>query len=230
MHSPPRDLSVCLLAQHSFVLHELQKILSRPNFALESRPMQAAVLLRQSTSLPQASVYVLDGEAASPITIAMIAGIRAAHPEAKIVMLAEKFSEDNTFDLLYLGVKGLVTYGDIPLQLPRALQALSSGGYWVPRAVLSRFVDSLVRRRPPRLFIANDLSPREREIMEALLGNLSNKEIANKFNISERTAKFHVSNILGKFAVRRRSDLILLCAQSSSDLENKSADLASFAE
>jgi NarL family two-component system response regulator LiaR len=59
-----------------------------------------------------------------------------------------------------------------------------------------------------------DLSVREREVLDALLENLANKEIGNKFNISERTAKFHVSNLLSKFGVRRRADLILLCYQS----------------
>jgi len=46
--------------------------------------------------------------------------------------------------------------------------------------------------------------------MDALLENLSNKEIAAKLNMSERTAKFHVSNLLAKYGVRRRADLILL--------------------
>jgi DNA-binding NarL/FixJ family response regulator len=45
------------------------------------------------------------------------------------------------------------------------------------------------------------------------LENLANKEIASRFNISERTVKFHVSNLLSKFGVRRRADLILLCYQ-----------------
>ncbi len=54
------------------------------------------------------------------------------------------------------------------------------------------------------------LSRREKEVMEALLENLSNKEIASKLNMSERTAKFHVSNLLAKYGVRRRADLILL--------------------
>jgi DNA-binding NarL/FixJ family response regulator len=40
--------------------------------------------------------------------------------------------------------------------------------------------------------------------------NLSNKEIAVRLNVSERTAKFHVSNLLGKHGVKRRADLILL--------------------
>ncbi|HXU20708.1 MAG TPA: helix-turn-helix transcriptional regulator, partial [Verrucomicrobiae bacterium] len=46
-----------------------------------------------------------------------------------------------------------------------------------------------------------------------LLENLANKEVADRLHISERTVKFHVSNLLAKFGVRRRADLILLCYQ-----------------
>jgi DNA-binding NarL/FixJ family response regulator len=61
-----------------------------------------------------------------------------------------------------------------------------------------------------------DLSRREQEVLNSLLENLANKEIGNKLNISERTVKFHVSNLLSKFGVRRRADLILLCYQKRS--------------
>ena len=44
--------------------------------------------------------------------------------------------------------------------------------------------------------------------------NLSNKEIGSKLHMSERTAKFHVSNLLAKYAVQRRADLILLFVQA----------------
>ena len=63
---------------------------------------------------------------------------------------------------------------------------------------------------------AADLSRREQEVLSSLLENMANKEIGNKLNISERTVKFHVSNLLNKFGVRRRADLILLCYQKRS--------------
>jgi DNA-binding CsgD family transcriptional regulator len=62
---------------------------------------------------------------------------------------------------------------------------------------------------------APGLSRREQDVLEALLQNMSNKEIATRLNISERTVKFHVSNLLAKFSVQRRSDLILQSLQPS---------------
>jgi len=40
--------------------------------------------------------------------------------------------------------------------------------------------------------------------------NLSNREIASRLKVSERTAKFHVANLLAKYGLKRRSDLVVL--------------------
>jgi DNA-binding NarL/FixJ family response regulator len=82
--------------------------------------------------------------------------------------------------------------------------------------VLSRFVDSILtgaQGRRLRNEAPTDLSRREQEVLNGLLENLANKEVADRLHISERTVKFHVSNLLAKFGVRRRADLILLCYQ-----------------
>ncbi len=56
----------------------------------------------------------------------------------------------------------------------------------------------------------SELSRREREVLDSLPANLSNKESASKLYISERTVKFHLSNLLSEFGVRRRAELILM--------------------
>ena len=61
------------------------------------------------------------------------------------------------------------------------------------------------------------MSKREQEVLELLMQNLSNKEIGSKLHMSERTAKFHVSNLLAKYSVQRRADLILLFVQAERD-------------
>ena len=51
------------------------------------------------------------------------------------------------------------------------------------------------------------LSARQREVLNAVLCNRANKEIASKLNITVRTVKFHISSLLSKFGVESRADL-----------------------
>jgi len=51
------------------------------------------------------------------------------------------------------------------------------------------------------------ISPREREVLNGILRNLTNKEIASNLNVSSRTVKFHVSSLLAKFGVTDRVSL-----------------------
>ncbi len=208
---------MCLLSPHPLVLEEFQRVLSRPGFRVISRQLDSTLApdLRR-LAVPRALIYVVDAHAARPATSALITNILDQFPAARLLVVAEKFNDTNSYLLLRLGAKGLLTYAEARDQLPRALPLVAAGGFWVPRSVLSDFVDSIlsnVHSRRLKTDTATDLSRREQEVLEALLENLANKEIADKLHISERTVKFHVSNLLNKFGVRRRADLILLCYQ-----------------
>ena len=218
--SQKRALKVCILSPHPLVLAEFSRVLAGPGFHLISRQLDSMLGpdLRRLV-VPSALVYVVDAHASQPATAALLANILEHHENARLLVVAEKFSPNDSHNLLRLGAKGLLTYTEARDQLPRALPLVASGGFWVPRTLLSEFVDSILtnaRGRHLKVETAAQLSPREQEVLETLLENLANKEIANKLNISERTVKFHVSNLLSKFGVRRRADLILLCYQRRS--------------
>jgi DNA-binding NarL/FixJ family response regulator len=158
---------------------------------------------------------VVDAHAPRPAIEALVAAIQARRAQAPLLFVAETFDKGSAFGLLHLGAKGLLSYAEARNQLPRALKAVAKGGFWVPRALLSSFVDSILHAGPKgrRSNWSARLSPREIQVLDLLLDNLSNKEIASKMKIAERTVKFHVSNVLKKFGIHRRADLILLWYQ-----------------
>jgi DNA-binding CsgD family transcriptional regulator len=53
----------------------------------------------------------------------------------------------------------------------------------------------------------DSLSPRQKEILQSVICNKANKEIASKLNITVRTVKFHISSLLNKFGVENRAEL-----------------------
>ncbi|MFQ5778844.1 MAG: DNA-binding response regulator, partial [Terriglobia bacterium] len=207
---------VCLISHHPLVLDEFRRLLAGTAFRVQAQRLESTLAPElRHLRMPNASIYVVDAFAPKLATEALVASVLERFPRARLLVLAERFTEGNCYPLLRLGAKGLLNYTEAREQLPRALEAVARGGFWVPRSLLSRFVDSvLTELRGRRVLDAPvDLSRREREVLDALLENDSNKEIANKLHISERTAKFHVSNLLAKFGVQRRADLILLCYQ-----------------
>lgn len=215
--SQPRRISVCLLSTHSLVLQEMQRVLADTPFTL--RATKLGIQDVQGGALPVADVYVIDAESAPGGVAQLVKQIVASNPEAQMLVLGAEFNQVNAFPLLNMGVKGLITHEIINQQLSRALEAISTGGFWVNRTLLASFVDSVIsksRKTEAAKSSQVEISRREREIIDNLLLNLSNKEIANKLNISERTVKFHVSNLLSKFNVQRRADLMLLWYQQNS--------------
>ncbi|HUJ40263.1 MAG TPA: response regulator transcription factor [Candidatus Acidoferrales bacterium] len=209
--SAGRALGVCLLSPHPFVLENLRNLLHRPKFEVHAErveflPGQGSAL----PALPEAEVFVLDANGPLRAVVALISRVKGEHPGSRVVVVSDELTEETAFPLMRLGIRGLLRYADAATQLAAAVLSVNEGGYWVPRLLLSRFVFGILDQ--PRLPVpgeARKLSPRERQVHEALLENLSNKEIASRLNLSERTVKFHVSNVLAKHRVRRRADLIL---------------------
>jgi DNA-binding NarL/FixJ family response regulator len=210
-------ISVCVVAMHPLVLSALQKALDSDSFqTVPTKPTFGSSQLERM-EIPVASLYVIDSAGIPSGPLEIVRQIVSHNEKAHIIVLAESFDESTAFPLLNLGVKGLIAHEFVAQQLPRALQSVATGGFWVPRILLSRFVDSVISKElelKTDKFSGVDISRREREIIDVLLLNLSNKEIASRLNISERTVKFHVSNLLVKFNVQRRADLMLLCYQS----------------
>ncbi len=211
-----RRLAVCLLSPHVLALDSFKRYLPPGEFRVHSQTLAPLLAADpQQLRLPRAEVYLLDGATAWPAAATLVAAIEDHHPRGRLVVVGENFNETTAFPLLRLGVKGLLHYADVPKRLGLAVKGVAAGGFWVPRDLLSRFVDWVLSRVRVRSLPAGSpgLSAREKDVLEALLANLANKEIASKLNISERTVKFHVSNVLAKFGVRRRADLIVLSYQ-----------------
>jgi len=210
-------LKVCLLSPHPLVLTEFTKLLANSSYRVKAKHIESHFTSDfHRLAFPRCPLYVVD-DYAPPTAALLVAQILERYPDARVIAVAESFDEANAFPLLRLGTKGLLTYTEARTDLPAAFETLLEGSYWVPRVLLSRFVESILPGSRNRNMISSSvgLSRREREVLQAVLDNLSNKEIAGQLNISERTAKFHVSNLLSKFGVQRRADLIVMSFKGS---------------
>jgi len=210
--------AVCAYSFHPLVLAELERVFADDGIKPESYRLDPSLAMSVSQlPVPPASAYIVEANSRRHALRAIVGEIMNRNPRAPLLVVGESFEEEDAFVLLELGAKGFVRYADLQAQLVPAARAVAAGGFWVSRSLLARFVDSAVglfrRHRVAR--VSSHLSRREREVHDLLMENHSNKEIARRLHMTERTVKFHVSNLLTKHGVKRRADLILLSFSQS---------------
>jgi DNA-binding NarL/FixJ family response regulator len=110
---------------------------------------------------------------------------------------------------LYLGVRGIVPLtSELELELPKAVRTVLSGGLWINREVLDEYVTRTNSSMQRMEGIKPRFTTREEQVALFVVRGYSNKQIAGALEISERTVKYHVSNILQKSCAATRKELL----------------------
>jgi len=135
---------------------------------------------------------------------------RAAAPGSKFLALLPPRDDRHAekIRLFSWGIDGFVElHKTWQKEMSQAIRSILKGQLWVPPEVLLAFVKHAKALLDAQLLHGHFLTAREAEILQLLMRRLTNKEISSAIGISERTVKFHVSNILGKLQLGDRRDL-----------------------
>src|SRR5581483_5818785 len=134
----------------------------------------------------------------------MIAGLKAARPDLRILVTGSGADDETILKALAAGAKGYIDEGADPGEFAQALKVVFQGWVWAPRRVLAMFVDRVAQSG--RIFPAGRLTftDREKEVLELLVAGRSNKEIGSALGIEERTVKAHVAKLMRKVGVQNR--------------------------
>ncbi len=206
-----RKLDVCLLTPHLLAGRAIRELLPQKGFTLNVVQLRSADLISDLRSIPAAAVYLVDAYVCPPYAAEVAARLSAIDANARVIALGEVFDESETLPLLRSGARGLLNHTDLCERLPQAITDVVAGRFWVPRVLMSRALEIMLdSARDSQVKMNGGCTPREQQVLQGVLENLGNKEIATKLHMAERTAKFYVSKLLDRYGVRRRSDLILL--------------------
>jgi DNA-binding NarL/FixJ family response regulator len=137
--------------------------------------------------------------------------LRANAPGSKFLALLapERNGEAEMIRLFYWGIDGMLVLNETwKSELPKAILALLGNQVWVPPEVLLTFVKQMKTLLDKQLLPGHSLTARESQVLQLLFRRLTNKEIACDLDISERTAKFHVGNVLNKLGLESRRNLL----------------------
>lgn len=131
-----------------------------------------------------------------------IAAVRTLRPEVRMILTSTSTSDDAMLRAIPAGVKGYLDEAAPAADYMEALRVVNSGSIWMPRRVLAKFIDRVIAN--PRKAATQDLSDRERQVLELLVAGSTNKEIGNELGIEERTVKLHISRLMQKAGVDNR--------------------------
>jgi two-component system, NarL family, nitrate/nitrite response regulator NarL len=140
-------------------------------------------------------------------------------PVTRIVILTASEDDDHLIAALKTGTRAYVLKGVAARELLRILRSVAAGESYVPPALAARLLLELhepgVASRSKNANPIDELTERERQILEGLAAGLSNKEIGLKLFLSEKTVKHYITNILQKLQVRNRVEAALLAQKNS---------------
>jgi DNA-binding NarL/FixJ family response regulator len=135
-----------------------------------------------------------------------------AAPEARVLILTTFEQDDYVFDALRAGASGFLLKRTRPEDLIAAVHTIAAGDSLLSPPVTRRVIDRVAQQPTPQL--ANrakldELTPREREVLELVARGLSNREIAHALVVQESTIRSHVKKILMKLGLRDRVQAVI---------------------
>jgi DNA-binding NarL/FixJ family response regulator len=133
--------------------------------------------------------------------------IRSLHSDVEVVALTSFGEDERVHAALKAGASGYLLKDSDADEVSAAIRAAHRGELLLDPAIARSLVSSL--RAESRELPVAELTARELEILRLLAGGKANKEIAAELQISERTARTHVSNILGKLGLTSRTQAAL---------------------
>lgn len=145
--------------------------------------------------------------------ISAAAAIASACPVVRIVMLTVSEHEEDVLRSLKAGARGYILKGVTARELISTVRAVHSGeSYVTPRLAASLLVElkGASDAAEPASSPLDELTSRERQILELVATGRSNKEIARELELAEKTVKHYMTNILEKLQVRNRVEAALL--------------------
>ena len=219
MNPDGQEIKILLADDHPIFRDGLKRLLeAEPGFKVigeASNGVEAVRLVKQM----KPELLLLDLSMPQQTGIEAIRELGSLGASVRIILLTAAAEKSQIVEALQLGARGVVLKDSATQLLIQAIRTVMGGEYWVGREQVSNLVQYLrtlmqttAQERKQRKF---GLTPRELEIVSAVVAGFANKEIASHFKISEDTVKHHLSNIFDKLGVSTRLELALFAVNQS---------------
>ena len=211
----PAQMRVFILDDHELVRRGLQELLEDEGFEVVGTSGSAAEAARRIPAL-RPDVAVLDVRLPDGTGIEVCRDVHAVDPSLHCVMLTSYDDEQSLRGAVLAGASGYVLKEIRGTELVTALRRAAAGESLFDPVAKAKILEGLTPSQPkletdPRLQL---LSPQERRVLEFIGQGLTNREIAEKLFLAEKTVKHYVSSLLAKLGYERRTQAALFIARA----------------
>ena len=199
---------IVIADDHALVLAGLRKLLeSEPDFLVVGEAKSAAEAIARTTAL-RPDVLLLDVAmpGASGLTVLTEVG---RLPGLRTIVLTAGIEEDERARAFRLGARGILLKDAATDLLFSGIRAVMRGEYWLWRSAVPREQTGAVHSPARPGALRQSLTPRERDVLKAIVGGCTNREAAIRLGIGEDTVKHHVTNLFDKTGASTRVELAL---------------------
>jgi DNA-binding NarL/FixJ family response regulator len=137
----------------------------------------------------------------------------------RTIILTAAIDRQQVIEVLQSGAHGIVLKHSALQVLLDSIRCVSAGKHWIDQESVPDLVHAIRGIAPQTRVVAAKqhlgLTPREMQVIELIVDGYTNKDLARKLNISENTAKHHLTNIFNELGVSNRLELVLYAIDHS---------------
>jgi two-component system, NarL family, nitrate/nitrite response regulator NarL len=203
---------ILLADDHTIFRDGLRKLLeAEPDFEIVGEAGDGADAINMVQQI-KPEILLLDLAMPRVPGLEALREVIALKSPVKTILLTAAIEKKQIIEALQVGARGVVLKDAATQMLIRAIRTVINGQFWVGResvADMQTYLKHQIATQPAPKAKSYGLTRREIEILGTIVGGLSNKEIAQKFSLSEDTVKHHLTNIFDKVGVSSRLELAL---------------------
>jgi NarL family two-component system response regulator LiaR len=204
---PTARIRVLLVDDHAVVRQGLRAFLQlQPDIEVVAEAASGPAALEAAAS-HEPDVVLMDLVMPGGDGLSAIAALTRTNPQARVLALSSFADDEQVFGAMEAGAAGYLLKDVEPDDLAAAIRQVHAGQPALDPEVAARLMRRVAEPRQP---VAEQLTPRELDVLRLVVEGFANKEIARRLAITEKTVKTHVSNILQKLGVPDRTSAAVL--------------------
>jgi two-component system, NarL family, response regulator DevR len=205
-------IRIFLLDDHEIVRDGLRSLLETADgFEVVGEASNAAEAIARIPPT-QPDVAILDVQLPDGSGVEVCREIRSAHPEIQCLMLTSFADDEALFEAIVAGASGYLLKQVRGTDIVDAVRRVAEGQSLLDPSVTKRVLDWMREPRAEDERLAG-LTGQERKILALIAEGLTNRQIAERMFLAEKTVKNYVSNLLAKLGMQRRTQAAVFGAE-----------------